>query len=86
MGLSLNDLDSITCDKVFGLYLREIATKVNFNFYKQVMKFVFLYRECLNEYGWLKRREHYERVEMTHQDFILADLKKKEDEENDSPK
>lgn len=51
--------DALTCDMVFALYLRDVCKRVNENYYKTCLRFVLLYRECLNEHGWLKRREHY---------------------------
>jgi len=41
---------------------------------------VLLYRECLNEYGWLKRRETYQRAGMLDEDVVLRELKRQEDE------
>lgn len=51
--------DQLSCDEVFCLYLRHVSKLVNENYYRNALRFVLLYRECLNEYGWLKRREHY---------------------------
>ena len=51
--------DAMTCDEVFCLYLRQISKMVNESYYKQCLRFILLYRECINEYGWLKRRETY---------------------------
>ena len=39
------------CDEVFAEYLDSIAKYVNKESYRQVLKFVFLFRECLNHYG-----------------------------------
>ena len=44
-------------DEIFALYLNQIAKKVNENFYKTVLTYVILFRECLNEIGWQKRLE-----------------------------
>ena len=44
-------------DEVFAIFLREISQKVNDTFYKTMVKFILLYRDCLNEYGWTKRAE-----------------------------
>lgn len=35
---------------------------MNESYYRTVLRFVLLYRECLNEYGWLKRRDHYHKA------------------------
>jgi hypothetical protein len=38
-----------------------------------------LYRECMNEYGWIKRRETLNRAKITEEmDKILYDLRTKE--------
>jgi hypothetical protein len=42
------------CDEIFAQYLREVALKTNEQYFRLVAKFVILYRECLNKYGWLK--------------------------------
>jgi hypothetical protein len=63
------------------LYLRELCKKVNENYYKTVLRFVILYRECLNEYGWLKRRDHYLKAGILDQDELLNTLKGEEEKE-----
>jgi hypothetical protein len=74
-----HEKDLITCDEVFCLYLRDICKKVNENYYRTVMRFVLLYRECMNEYGWIKRRETLNRAKITEEmDEILRILKEKE--------
>ena len=67
--------DKMTCDEIFGLYLRHVCKLVNENYYKNVLRFVILYRECLNECGWLKRRETYMEAGMLDEDTLLASLK-----------
>ena len=67
--------DKMTCDEIFGLYLRHVCKLVNENYYKNVLRFVILYRECLNECGWLKRRETYMEAGMLDEDSLLASLK-----------
>ena len=47
----------MNCDEIFAIYLRDAASKTNENFYSTLLKFIFLYRECLNEYGWQKKSE-----------------------------
>ncbi len=42
------------CDQVFCEYLREVSKVTNPEYFSTVVKFVILYRECLNEYGWHK--------------------------------
>lgn len=43
------------------------------------MRFVMLYRECMNEYGWIKRRETLNRAKISEeQDEVLRALKAKE--------
>lgn len=44
-------------DEIFALYLFEVSQKVNDTFYKTVLSYVILFRECLNEIGWRKRQE-----------------------------
>jgi hypothetical protein len=56
---TLEERDALTCDEVFCLYLRHVSKQVNESYYRTVLRFVLLYRECLNECGWLKRREQY---------------------------
>ena len=51
------DKDQLSCDQILALYLRELCKQVNENYYRTVVRFVLLYRECLNEFGWLKRRD-----------------------------
>jgi hypothetical protein len=62
MALSEEEKDQMTCDEVFSMYLRHVSKHVNENYYRTILKFILLYRECLNEYGWLKRRDHYEKA------------------------
>lgn len=69
--------DKLTCDEVFALYLRHVSKQVNESYYRTVLRFVLLYRECLNEYGWLKRRDHYHKA--YHRD------EEEEDEEGNAP-
>lgn len=42
----------LSTDEILALYLRDVASKTNQVFYKTMLRFVFLYRECLNDYGW----------------------------------
>lgn len=71
--------DLQTCDLIFCLYLRDLCKKVNSEYYKKVLRFVLLYRECMNEYGWIKRRETLNRAKVSEEnDEILWNLKVKE--------
>jgi len=65
-----DEKDSLTCDEVFCLYLRHVSKQVNEHYYKTVLRFVLLYRECLNENGWMKRREHFHRA---YEDCLMQD-------------
>ena len=47
----------LKADEIFSLYLRNTCKKVNAKFYKVIIKFILLFRECLNEYGWHKKEE-----------------------------
>ena len=49
---------SLSCDSAFALYLCQVAKCVNLDYYKTVIRFVLLYRQALNEVGWLRRRDH----------------------------
>jgi hypothetical protein len=42
------DLENSKCDEVFAEYIIKISKIVNENFFAKVVKFVFLFRECLN--------------------------------------
>ena len=44
-------------DEIFAFYLYKISLKVNEMFYKTVLTYVILFRECLNEIGWQKKIE-----------------------------
>ena len=57
-----DEKDKLTCDEIFSLYLRHVSKQVNESYYRTVLRFVLLYRECLNEYGWLKRRDHFHKA------------------------
>ena len=47
-----------TCDEILAKYLSEVASRVNDGYFGTVAKFVMMYRECLNKYGWLKLFEN----------------------------
>lgn len=44
-------------DEIFAYYLYRISLKVNEVFYKTVVMYTILFRECLNEIGWSKKVE-----------------------------
>ena len=44
-------------DEIFAYYLYKISQKVNEIFYKAVLTYAMLFRECLNEIGWSKKVE-----------------------------
>ena len=74
--------DQLTCDEIFCLYLRDVSKIVNERYFKQCLRFVLLYRECLNEFGWLKRSETYARAGMLQEDTLLLSLKKQEEDQD----
>jgi len=43
------DGETSKCDEVFAEYLVKVSKTVNENFFAKVVKFVFLFRECLND-------------------------------------
>ena len=49
----------LSADEIFALYLREVAHKTNSFFYQQMLRYILLYRDCLNEYGWQKLAESH---------------------------
>ena len=49
-------------DEVFALYLFEWSKLTNKSYYRQVIYFTILYRECLNTYGWLKNIGSHQKV------------------------
>ena len=44
-------------DEIFALYLWRISQKVNQDFYRTVLAYTILFRECLHELGWAKKIE-----------------------------
>ena len=61
-------------DESFALYLSKIAQKTNPSFYKTVMAFVILFRECLNEIGWSKRIES-EQIDLERKPDIAEQMR-----------
>jgi hypothetical protein len=58
-----NERMQLTCDDILCLYLRDYSTKTSPTFYRQLVRFVLMYRDCLNEYGWQKKAEYMCRME-----------------------
>lgn len=56
--LSPKERLNLTCDEIFVLYLGNVSKQVNAVYFRTVMKFILLYRDCLNSIGWTKRHEH----------------------------
>jgi len=44
-------------DEIFAVYLWRISQKVSDSFYRLVLAYTILFRECLNELGWAKKIE-----------------------------
>jgi hypothetical protein len=44
-------------DEIFAIYLWRISQRVNSEFYRVVVPYTILFRECLNELGWSKKIE-----------------------------
>lgn len=55
--LSESDRQQMLADEIFAYYLYTISRKVNEHFYKTVLTYTILFRECLNEIGWVKKIE-----------------------------
>ena len=84
MQLSEEQKDDHTCDEIFSLYLQDVSKRVNDHYYRVCLRFILLFRDCLNEFGWFKRRDHFQKAEMLDQDEILKKLRF--DEEAAEPK
>ena len=50
---------------------------MNPTYYKIVLRFIILYRECLNEIGWQKRREQFQKSDLNNDD-LYSKIKDKE--------
>ena len=61
-------------DEIFALYLFRLSQKVNDAFYRTVLMYTILFRECLNEIGWEKKIES-EGIKLEEE----PDLKQKRD-------
>ena len=79
--MKVADKDMLTCDEILCMYLRDVSKRVNPDYYKSVLRFVFLYRECLNEYGWIKRYETFSKAGLKQEDDPLVSKFKAQDPE-----
>jgi hypothetical protein len=61
--LSDEDKYKINCEAALAIYLYEVSKKVDSEFYKVMLRFVFAYRECINKYGWEKKAESNEIIQ-----------------------
>ncbi|CDW73448.1 UNKNOWN [Stylonychia lemnae] len=49
----------LNCEQIFTLYLREFSFITNPSYYTNtLLKFILMFRQCLNIYGWQKRAEY----------------------------
>ncbi len=55
--LTDEDKAMMSCDETFALYLREVARKSSKEFYQQIARFIFHFRDCVNKYCWEKKIE-----------------------------
>ena len=77
--LTIEQKDMMTCDDIFALYLGYVSKQVNAIYYRTVTKFVLLFRECMNQKGWIKRREYQVKASITlGQDPVWAEAKLKQ--------
>lgn len=75
--MSESERDTLTCDDAFVLYLGDVSKYVNPTYYKTVLRFIILFRECLNDLGWQKRREQYQKSDLETDDLYQR-IKEKE--------
>ena len=77
--MNLMERQDLTCDEIFGIYLTHASKCANLDYYKTVLKFVLLYRSCLNEYGWERRKDHVLRCGwQLDQDDVYTSILKRE--------
>jgi len=55
--LTDGERSAMLVDEIFALYLWKTSTRVNSEFYKIVLAYAILFRECLNDLGWSKKFE-----------------------------
>ena len=72
--LTDSERNNMLVDEIFALYLFRISQKVNDSFYRIVLMYTILFRECLNEIGWEKKIES-EGIKLEEE----PDLKQKRD-------
>ena len=78
------DKELMTCDDILCMYLRDVCKRVCPEYYKNVLRFVFLYRECLNEYGWIKRYETFSKAGMKQsEDPVVSKFRAQDPEEQE---
>jgi hypothetical protein len=58
--LAEKDRTEMKVDEIFALYLYHTSKKVNELFYKTILNYTILFRECLNDIGWSKKAESEE--------------------------
>ena len=59
-----------------------MAKQVNAEYFKTVFKFVLLYRDCMNKYGWQKRKEQMGRANINlEEDQVWQDAYSREAKE-----
>lgn len=63
-------------DEIFAFYLYQISRKVNEVFYRTVLTYAILFRECLNEIGWSKKMES-EDIKLDGNPSYKADMETK---------
>jgi hypothetical protein len=74
MQLSVEQKDMMTCDDVLCLYLGYVAKQVNEMYYRNVLKFVLMFRDCMNQLGWQKRKSYLNKAGLLESDpmFMIA--------------
>lgn len=55
--LTENDRQIMLVDEIFAVYLWRTSQKINEAFYRTVLTYTILFRECLNDLGWSKKIE-----------------------------
>ena len=64
------------------MYLSYISFRVNQDYFKHVLRFILLYRECLNDLGWQKKYECIARNRI--EEIKMAEAVKGAKSENES--
>ena len=55
--LTENDRQIMLVDEIFAVSLWRTSQKINEAFYRTVLTYTILFRECLNDLGWSKKIE-----------------------------